>query len=213
MKFMRNALPIVSFALVIGLSLIGLSSCDTIEPVVEEIEELDTTFDGMYFYNIAALQSSQKALVALQDAYQNQRFEDIGEENMLSLIESQTAMTENLFIGIEALGRIKCRPPKCPPPNPCDNPSGIVCDRIILDNSAISDFRLPETGAVGRRIEILDEQGEVVAKAEEGISSFVERAVRYQLDVDDNLKAGTLVIYELRNGIETESRVAFELPQ
>ncbi|MEL7529934.1 MAG: hypothetical protein AAFN10_01425 [Bacteroidota bacterium] len=213
MKLKKNALPILSLSLMLAICLAGLYSCETIEPVVEEIEELDTTFDGTYFYNIAALQSSRQALIALQDAYQNQRFEDIGEQNMLALIESQSALTDNLIIGIEAVGRIKCRPPKCPPPNPCDNPQGIVCDRFQLDLSTVSDFRLPETYAVGRRIEILDEQGEIVAKAEEGISSFVERAVRYQLDVPETLKAGTLLIYEDRNGAEMLSEVAFQVPQ
>ncbi|MFK7922658.1 MAG: hypothetical protein AB8H47_11915 [Bacteroidia bacterium] len=210
---MKNAFSLLSLALVMGLSLIGLNSCDTIEPVVEELEELDTTFDGTYFYNVAALQSSRKALVALTDAYQNQRFNDVGEENMLSLIESQRILTDNLLIGIEALGRIKCRPPKCPPPNPCNKPNAIVCDRLTLDIEAVSDFRLPETWAAGRRILLLDEQGVEVAKAVEGISSFVERAVRYQLEAPETLKAGTLVIYEDRDGVETISSLAFEVPQ
>ncbi|MEM6343837.1 MAG: hypothetical protein AAF927_08145 [Bacteroidota bacterium] len=213
MNFKKNALPVLSLGLMLAICLMGLYSCETIDPVIEEVEELDSTFEGTYFYTISALQSSRQALVALQDAYQNQRFEDIGEENMLALIQTQSALTDNLIMGIEAVGRIRCRPPKCPPPNPCDNPQGIVCDKFQLDLSTIADFRLPETYAVGRRIEVMDAQGEIVAKAEEGTSSFVERAVRYQLDVPENLKEGTLMIYEDRKGVETVSTVAFQVPQ
>lgn len=213
MKFMKNVLPILSLALVLGLSLVGLNSCDTIDPVVEEIDELATTVDGTYFYNIAALQASRPAMLALDDAIKNQQFNDLGEEKMLSIQTANRVLTDNLLSGYEAIGRIRCVPPKCPPPNPCNRPNGIVCDKLLLGLGAISDFRLPETWAAGRRIEILDEQGEVVAKAEEGVASFVDRAIRYKLDTPETLKGGTLMIYEDRAGVEIISKLAFQVAQ
>ncbi|MEL7339778.1 MAG: hypothetical protein AAGM67_04770, partial [Bacteroidota bacterium] len=217
MRMMKQLLPFLglSMLLLAGFQLIGLTGCETVEPVIEDVEELESTFDGTYFYNFAALQQASAAMIKLDEAIKNQQFDDLGEENMLALQQSYALLLDNLSVGLETVGRIRCRPPYCPPPNPCsDNPLGIdVCDKLRLSLETLADFRLPETWSEGRLIELLDEQGEPVAAVDMGDNSLFERGVRYKMDVPQDFKSGTLRITETRNGDEVITQLNVEIPQ
>lgn len=213
---MKQLLPFLglSMLLLAGFQLIGLTGCETVEPVIEDVEELESTFDGTYFYNFAALQQAREAMIKVDEALKNQQVEDLGEENMLALQQSYAFLLNNLTVGLETVGRIRCRPPYCPPPNPCsDNPIGIVCEKLRLSRETLADFRLPETWANGRVIELLDDQGQAVSMVDTGDSSLFERAIRYKMDVPEDFKSGILRISETRDGGQVINEVSVEIPQ
>ena len=214
MKLAKSVFPF--FAILIlclaSFTFMGVSNCEPVEPVVEDIQELSSTFDGNYFYQFSSLQQAREGLLAVNAALQNQQQGQLSQQELLSLQSSYQRLTDDILASWQNASLILCRPPFCPPPNPCkDRPDGIVCTPLQLPAEALQDFRLPKQWADGRKVELLDNQGETVASIEQGSDSFFERSMRYQMDVPESFTEGTLIITENRDGVETISKVALSV--